>query len=67
MVSPWASYHFTIFISVCLVYAEGFLFVCFWLCHHIQKILGQRSNLSHSSDNAASLTAAPPENFHRGL
>ena len=28
------------------------------------KFLGQRSNLSHSSDNAKALTTGPPENSY---
>lgn len=28
----------------------------FWLCHGLQKFLGQEANPSHSSDNTKSLT-----------
>ena len=42
----------------------GFLFVCFGHTHAIWKFMGQGSKLSHSSDNAESLTTMPPGNSH---
>ena len=35
---------------------------CFGHTHGMHKFLSQGSNQSHSSDNAESLTARPPEN-----
>ena len=43
------------------------LFFFFGHTCSMQMFLGQGSNLSHSSDNAESLTARPPENSQFNL